>query len=516
MVFRPGSIRWFLAHDLRVTWRTWFQRKRRKRRISIPAPLIAITVVLAVTLALGVPLAIAIGETAIVATPIVAVLIGGAFFVIFTLMMSQTFVTAVDVFYERGDLDLLLSSPISPTRILVARAAAMAVNPALLFGGMITPVVLPLAILGHPHILAAYVVIVALALSATAVDLAIAIGLFSAIGPRGTRTAAQILAAIVGAALVIVAIFLRSFEGAEDNVFSAAWLNDLAQNDNLPALVSVPAEAVLGSPGPLAIIVVFALSAFAAVGLWVGRRFSRDAAAANRADTARRRTGRGDARFGASSLRATISKELRLLLRDPGLISQVVLRVVYVIPVAAVVLMDRDDTATIMPFLVAGAATLLAGQLAGSIAWITLSAEDAPEFLATSPVPIRAFWRAKLAVATGVPALLIAPVLVVLALTEPRAAMIGLVGSAASAGSAALINLWLQKPSRRTEYRRAMQSNFGATVLELATSVSFAATAGLATAGLVHAWIPLVVAVTVPALAYRSEGAIRERMTAAA
>ena len=512
-MLKQASIPWFLAHEMRVTWRTWFQRGTRRKRRSIPAPFIVGAVLVVATLGLGLPLAISLRDTAIIATPIVAVLIDGALLVTFTLMMSQTFVSAVDVFYDRGDLDLLLSSPISPMRILVVRAAAIALNPALLFGGIVTPIILPLAALGHPHVLAAYLAIAALALSSTAIGLAIAIGLFSLIGPKRTRTAAQILAALIGAAVVIVMIGLRFFDRDEGEFANAAWIGDLIDADTLPSLVMWPAEAALGSPWPLAVFGIIAVAAFALVGAWVGRRFSSDAAAASGADTARRRAGRGTARFVSSSLWAAIAKELRLLRRDPGLISQVILRVVYLFPVAAIVLLDADNTSTVTPFLVAGAAPLLAGQLAGSIAWITLSAEDSPELLASSPVPVRLFWRAKLLVATGLPAALIVPLLLVLAFTEPVAALAGLIASAASAASAAAINLWLQKPTKRSEFRRALQSNVGATILELATSVCFAAASALAVAGLIHALIPLGLAVMILALARRSEAVIVERMT---
>ena len=118
-------------------------------------------------------------------------------------MLSQTVVAAVDAFYQRGDLDLLLSSPLSPTRILVVRALAIAVNPAMVFAALATPFLLPAAFLGHPELLASYGVIVSISLTATAAGLALAIVLFRLIGPRRTRTVAQILAALVGAIFVI-------------------------------------------------------------------------------------------------------------------------------------------------------------------------------------------------------------------------------------------------------------------------------------------------------------------------
>ena len=172
-MFRRGSTLWFIAHDLRVTWRTWFQRrplraaKPKRRRFTVPVPIVVVVVLLIGSLAAGIPVGLGLRDTDLVATPLVAFIIDAALLLVFTLMLSQTLVAAVDAFYDRGDLDLLLSSPIPPTRILIMRAVAMALNPALLFGGLVTPFVVPIAILGHPQILAVYVIVASIALLST-------------------------------------------------------------------------------------------------------------------------------------------------------------------------------------------------------------------------------------------------------------------------------------------------------------------------------------------------------------
>ena len=106
--------------------------------------------------------------------------------------------------------------------------------------------------------------------------------------------------------------------------------------------------------------------------------------------------------------------------------------------------------------------------------------------------------------------------MIAFAFFEPWAAVIGVAAATASAWSAAMINLWLQKPTKRTEFRRSWSSTLGANMLELATSFCFAAFAGLAVAGLAYAWIALAAALLIIALARRSEDAVRERLTGAA
>lgn len=518
-MFARGSIPWFIAHDIKLSWRSMFQRGKgpRKRRASVPAPLVIGILLVLAALLLGVPLARWLQDATFAAVPIVAFLIDAVLLLVFTLMLSQTLVGAVDAFYDRGDLDLLLSSPIPPTRILIMRAVAMALQPMLLFGGVALPFVVPLAFYGHPEMLGVFVIVASLAFLSTAVGLAIAIGLFSAIGPRRTRTVAQVMAALVGAAFVLIAQVPALTGFGDDDQTTAGWLAGLMNAEDFPALATWPARAFLGEPLPLLTAALFATTVFTVVSLWVGRRFARDAAAASGADTIRTRKGREEARFGGSMMRATIIKELRLLCRDPGLLSQVLLRVFYLVPLAIVILTDTGESALLTPAIIAGGMSLLAGQLAGSVAWIALSAEDAPELLASSPHRMRDYWRAKMITALMVPGVLLVPVALLYAVFfDPLYAAIGIAAATASAWSAAMINLWLQKPTKRSEFRRSWASTLAANALELIASLAFAAFAGLAVAGLGIAWIPLTIAVAVIVLARRSEEAVLERITGAA
>jgi ABC-2 type transport system permease protein len=519
-MFARASIPWFLGHELRVAWRSFGAAQKRgavpkKRRFRI-SPVAGALIILAVATALGVPAALALRGVEIVPDPVIAIIVDAVILLIFSLMLSQTLVAAVDAFYQRGDLDLLLASPVSPTKILTVRALAIAVNPAMLFGALATPFLLPAAVLGHPELLGTYIVIGAMSLLATAIGLALAIVLFRVIGPRRTRTVAQVLAAVIGALFVIAAqlpnIISNNEQGAN---FWNEWILGLVAEGGLPAFARWPAEAILGNVAILLAIAVIAIIAFAIVAIWVGRRFAGDAAAANSADRAKRRRapGRTRARFGGTALSATIAKEGRLLRRDPGLISQILLRVFYIIPLGFFVFTSDDLGATFNGVVVAAAIALLAGQLAGSVAWITLSAEDAPELLAASPVPIGSFWRAKLLATVGLPAILLSPVLIGLLFIDPVAGVIAIVAGAGSAISAGLINLWLQKPAKRSEFRRSWNSSFAASILELAASAVWAAAAGMAAAGLITALIPVAAAFAILGLSYRSEQTILARVT---
>ena len=111
----------------------------------------------------------------------------------------------------------------------------------------------------------------------------------------------------------------------------------------------------------------------------------------------RRQAARGErpASASLSPRRALRRKEWMLLRRDPWLVSQTLMQMLYLVPPA--ILLWRSFQAgggalnLLVPVLV-----MAAGQLAGGLAWLTISGEDAPDLVATAPVPARFILRAKI------------------------------------------------------------------------------------------------------------------------
>src|SRR4029453_5763993 len=114
------------------------------------------------------------------------------------------------------------------------------------------------------------------------------------------------------------------------------------------------------------------------------------------------------------------------------------LQIIYTIPLAVGLLRSADN----MPVAIAlaPAFVVIAAQVAASLAWITVSGEDAPELIAAAPVSRTEVESAKIA-AIGVPVLIIlAPALLGLALVSLPSALLVAVFASAAALSTALIN----------------------------------------------------------------------------
>ena len=92
----------------------------------------------------------------------------------------------------------------------------------------------------------------------------------------------------------------------------------------------------------------------------------------------------------AASLR---HKEQLLILRDPWLISQSLMQLLYLSPPALLLWHNYGQAGgaiVLVPVLV-----MASGQLAGGLAWLTISGEDAPDLVRSAPVQPGRLLRAK-------------------------------------------------------------------------------------------------------------------------
>lgn len=489
--FKPASTPWLLAHELRLAWRGF----RAGRKGRGPGALIAFVILGGLIVFGGVAMGLALRGQQVPVVPLAVVIVDLALAVILTLMLSSTLAASADALYERGDLDLLFSSPLVPRKVLFVRALGLAVNAGLWF--MVPAVLLltPSIVLGHPAWLGVFVVLAAAALGASGVGLLLAMALFALIGPRRTRTVAQVMAALIGAAFFLASQY-RNLMGqkASESLFARIATDAREGRIQPPPFADLPLRAALGEPIPLLILVALGAGVFLFAAQTLGRRFADAAAATQGAET--RKGARGPTRpFAAGPFRATVRKELRLISRDAALLSQVLLRVLYMLPLALVLARGAAHMPVWALAGPAAAVTFLAGQVAGSLVWITVSAEDTPDLLAIAPAPMGVLRRAKLAAALLPVALLLAAPIAVLAWYAPLAGLWTAIGAGLSASTAGLIGVWYQRPGKRADFRRRRGGSLLATLAELFVTALIGVATALAVAGwLVWAALPLIVA----------------------
>ena len=271
-----------------------------------------------------------------------------------------------------------------------------------------------------------------------------------------------------------------------------------------------PARAALGEIVPLLGVLASSLALLAAAVAFVAPRFGEYAIAAAGAGHSSVVRARRDAFRGRTSPRSTLRrKEWILLRRDPWLMSQTLMQMLYLVPPALMLWrgFDRGDGALqlVVPVLV-----MAAGQLAGGLAWLAISGEDAPDLVATAPVPARFILCAKIEAVLGVIAIVFAPLVAVLAIASPWHALVAGGGIAISAAAATAVQFWFRSQAKRSQFRRRQVSSRLATFAEAFSSIGWAAAAAVAAASLWLAMAPALLALLVLGGAYMMSPRTRE------
>jgi len=482
-VSAPGSLGLFASHELRLAWRDAQSMMLAGSASRAPALLVVFLVFAAFMHALAFSI---VARFASITQPDKAVLIviSGAALMSWSLMLSQAMESVTRVLYARADLDLILSSPVDQRRVFCVRIGVVAISVTVMALLLAAPFINVLALGGGRHWLAAYGVVVAMGAAAAGLAVALTAGLFRTIGPRRTRLIAQILAAVVGAAFVIgiqAAAILSYGTLSRFAVLQSQAV--VARAPDVGSMIFWPARAILGDTTALCAVLGASFAVLiGSIAVFAARfgGYAIDAASLSHAAARVTRVTRGFRR--ASPQRTLRRKEWLLLRRDPWLMSQTLMQLLYLLPPGLLLWRSFADGSDALVLLVP-VLVMAAGQLAGGLAWLAISGEDAPDLIATAPVTATLIVRAKIeAVMAGIAAVF-APFLFAMALASPLHALVTGVAITLAAAAATQIQWWFRSQARRTQFQRRHTASRLATYAEAFASISCASTAALAAAG---------------------------------
>ncbi|MGN8001337.1 hypothetical protein [Sphingomonas sp. 22176] len=441
----PGSLAWLTLHELRGNLRATGRSKLGQ---------VVLALVLLGYTGLGVGLGLLLADEHWQAGPLawsIALIVS---ILLFTFMTTQALLASQRALYGAGDLDLLFSAPLDPRTVVSAKLLGIAGGVMLTFSLFLLPILLPVALLGHPELLGALALLVALALTAACLGLGVTLLLARTLGPRAARTLGQILAALTGASVYLGSQILNSQH--EDRRESAAvLLFDALRSRGLGGggLSSLPGRAAFGEPLAMALLLGAALALFALACWGMRHAFLRSYRAGGARPAAKRAAKGNIARhFHRSLFAAIFAKELRLLLRDPALIFQVLLRIVYLAPILLLALRDHGSL-PLAPTL-AFTSVVIAGQLVSSLAWLAASAEDAPDLLKVAPVDKDDLDFAKLLAAMALAAPLGMLLPIAIAMETIPGALVTLLFTAGAGGTVGYLEVAHAQPARRATFQR--------------------------------------------------------------
>ena len=480
---QAASLTWLASHEFRLGWRDWVALMtagghRRARNAAI-----ALSIFAAFMHAFAYWTVAGYANANLASDTSALIGITGTLVLSWSLLLSQAMESVTRAFYSRSDLDLILTSPASARKVFAVRMGRIATAAVAVAVLLAAPFINVLAFLGGSRWLGAYGVVAAMGAVATAAALALTIALFRIIGAKRTRLIAQIVAAVIGAAFVIGLQIVAIFSAGSLSRFTALQSDWMLRHAPGPDSVFWwPARAVLGDYAALSAVVVFGILVLAVSIALFSRRFGEHAVAAAGVSSTTVRQRRWSLRFRRRPAgRVLRHKEWTLLQRDPWLISQTLMQILYLIPPALLLWVTfgkgNDAFVVLIPVVV-----MAAGQLAGGLAWLSISGEDAPDLVATAPIAAHRVLLAKIEAVIGMIALVFAPIVAMIAFGELYAAIVCGLGILSAAAASTMIQLCFRVQARRSQFRRRQTSSRVATFAEAFSSIAWAATAALAAA----------------------------------
>jgi ABC-2 type transport system permease protein len=394
MIAAAGSTLWLLKHDLRLAGRD--MRAAGKGRSRVVAGILLANIVLMHILGfVGAPVLARLHdhyrEGALVT---VSLGIAGAF----TLFLSKAISEATEALHQRGDLDLLLSSPLPMRRVLITRLLAIAVIAGFLPILIVVPIVNGMILRGYFAWAGAYPVLISLALTASSAGAAITFGLLAWVGPRTTKLVARALATLFGA---VSFLSTQARYLLPDHVRTAFW-------DAVTPAVGVvplgpqwwPARATLGEPLPMLALALVGAGAVMLTSRGLGQVYGAGVLN-NLSQGAGVRAGGVARRFRGGVDVALIRKEFLLLLRHPGLGAHVFYQFVFLVPGAIALVRVGHSAGTNTPAGLVFLTALMTGRIAKILAAPAFETDQAQALAATAPIAAGRLLRAKIIVTTA-------------------------------------------------------------------------------------------------------------------
>ncbi len=460
MKLKPGSVPWLLMFDLRLMLRNVAGRMRvgyLRLLINVGVLWGVLMHLVAWGVVLGI-LAIQSHITTMQADLTLSVLLLLVFITVTGISMNSV----ISLVFLRGDLDMLCTSPLPVRNIFAARALTIGLQAMLLPAFLLLPVANVAALYGRFRWLAMYPCLMALTLLAAGLAILLTLALVRVIGPRRARVVTLIVGSLFGVS-IFLALELPNMLGKTTKTHAEQMLMHWLHTARLAAPDSMlwyPARAMQGELWPLVVLLVVAAIFFFAVTFNLQRGFLLATQRAAGLDTQTRRTAT-KVSFNPHFWRVMFLKEWRLVYRNPQFLVQIFRTLVYLIPAAFFLFRDSTLIGGDHVTAVAALTVVLAAQLAGTLTWVSVCAEDAPEVLATAPRTSGNLRRTKLQVMLLPLWLALLPVVVLIGIVKLPVGiwlLIALVGATLSMG---LYHLWMPVPGVRTQLRRAMRSSGG-------------------------------------------------------
>ena len=392
---RRSLIRTIIANDLRLFWRAGSANKARWVSTGLGRAFL---------------LVLMIGLAWFVLTPFAGKKEpGGAtfacmFLTLLTLMSAAH--RSLEVLYHRGDLQLLLASPVPEGVVLATRMVDVGVTTLLSTAGMVLPLVIVATWILDGRWAFGALAWIGATLLYTPLALMATMFVVRRFGAARARVGLQVASLLLGlSAMVLMQLpswMARSAGQPRDGQVAGKLRGGFADALQVPPFTQL-ADAAFGDPQSLGLLFALAVCALLLAWLLVAREFTISAQSAASdlglpAANAQVTTQAWKTAFVGSRLRQLVRKDLRLVRRDPLLIAHCAMRVATLLPMLVGAFAVHSLVGIVAFSIVAAAMFSL------MLAALMTTKDDGREFVAASPLPPQRAARSR-ALAAAMPGL---------------------------------------------------------------------------------------------------------------
>lgn len=312
-----------------------------------------------------------------------------AFFIF--MMLGAAMANAIRLLFDHNDLDLLFASPIAPRAVLLSRILTIVLGALLSTSIFLLPLINGAALGLNSRYLAAYPAWIFLALISSAIGTSAALGLVRWLGPRRARTWVQIVGAVVGATVYLA---FQSSHFIPDGQANWIW-------GYFKVLVFSPPGQLIARAGRGTGFDMIVLGAVAVVSTATSARLlARTFLAGVQDSVEQRKPKKAPARpyrLQSGVFRATFLKELRLIRRDPLLLSQVLPTIMYIAP-GLLGFRSMDGLNILAPISV-----VIAVQFSLILTGVAVDGEEGLDLIRSSPLSELQLRKAKIVASMALP-----------------------------------------------------------------------------------------------------------------
>ncbi len=373
---------------------------------------------------------------------------GGLWLLGLIFAFNQAVNESVVVLFERGDLDLLMSSPVPSRAILAVRLLSVALSVFLGFCLFVVPASLLAVFTGFPELLGVYPTLISICLIAASLGMLVTLQIVRWVGARRARSLVQFLNLILTLVMVLgfqIPNYLIS-TGAD---LSGVWeqfqaLTAPGSLFSVRSWIWFPAKAMLLEPVSVCLMLGVSGAIATATVYALDNAFIRG----TQQSTSQKRRARPekDLTLQEGFSRVVLTKEWRTMRRHPYLVSQIALQVVLILPLTWILIQGGEDS----PLLDIGrvsnvAMPFLGGQLSYALTFVCLSGEEAADLLKSSPASGFKLRRLK-QLAALVPVWLLLLPAIALLIAQGYPWIPALVATLGASIGASFLRLWNSRP----------------------------------------------------------------------